>query len=256
MPRIARERSRSGIYHVMLRGANRQEMFHDEEDAVRFLEITERYKKSEIKVYGWCLMGNHVHLLLQEGKEELAVTMKRIGVSFAWFYNWKYKTTGHLFQDRYKSEKIENDEYLITVVRYIHQNPVKAGMVKRPGEWKQSSCRAYYGEECYPPFLLDSNLILSIFSEDREIGVKKFIEYNEMENQDKHLDDHLRIRLTDEEARVEITKAITGYEIANAKSLPKLQRDEVVDKIKEIDGLTQRQMSRILGIPLSLVNRA
>jgi REP element-mobilizing transposase RayT len=241
----------------MLRGTNRQEIFHDDEDSIRFLETLERYKKkSEIMVYGWCLMGNHVHLLLQEGKEELAVTMKRIGVSYAWFYNWKYKTTGHLFQDRYKSEKVESNEYLMAIVRYIHQNPVKAEIVKRPDDWKWSSCQGYYGNGCYPPFLLDSELILGIFSEDKKIGVRRFIEYNEMENEDKYLDDDVKTRLTDEEAREEIPKVIGEYEIANIKSLPKSQRDEMVVRIKEIEGVTQRQVSRILGIPLSLVNRA
>jgi len=257
MPRIAREKSKSGIYHVMLRGANRQEIFHDEEDCARFLETLERYKKkSEMRVYGWCLMGNHVHLLLQESREELAVTMKRIGVSFAWFYNWKYKTTGHLFQDRYKSEKVEDDEYLIAVIRYIHQNPVKAGMVKKPGEWKWSSCQGYYGNGCYPPLLLDSELILGIFSDDRRAAVSRFIEYNEIENEDNFLDDTVRARLTDEEARVEISKVITGYEIAKIKSLPKAQRNEIIARVKEIDGITQRQVSRILGISLSLICRA
>ena len=71
MPRIPRQRSESGIYHIMLRGTNRQEIFHDDEDCLRFLETLDRFKKkSELKVYGWCLMGTHVHLLLGEGKEE------------------------------------------------------------------------------------------------------------------------------------------------------------------------------------------
>ena len=75
--------------------------------------------------------GNHVHLLLREGEEELATTMKRIGVSYATFYNWKYATTGHLFQDRFKSENVETEEYFLTVVRYIPQNPVKVGICGR-----------------------------------------------------------------------------------------------------------------------------
>ena len=88
MPRMPRQRSNSGIYHIMLRGANRQEIFHDTEDNARFLETLKKYKnESGIKVYGWCLIGNHVHLLLQEGKEYLTVTMKRIGVSYVSFYN-------------------------------------------------------------------------------------------------------------------------------------------------------------------------
>lgn len=114
----------------MLRGANRQEIFHDEEDHAQFLKILGRYKqKCKIQVYAWCLMGNHIHLLLKEGDEELAITMKRISVSYVWFYNWKYKTTGHLFQDRYRSENVESDRYLLAAVRYIHQNPVKAGLI-------------------------------------------------------------------------------------------------------------------------------
>jgi REP element-mobilizing transposase RayT len=241
----------------MLRGANRQEIFHDDEDCQRFVETLERYKKkNEVKVHGWCLMGNHVHLLLKEGKEPLAATMKRIGVSSAWFYNWKYKTTGHLFQDRYKSEKVENDEYLLAVVRYIHQNPLKAEMVKSPEEYKWSSCKEYYDKPSNLPSLLDRELVLEIFSGDRKVAVEKFREYNEAENGDRFLDDAVKTRLTDEEARTQISKVTGGYGIAKIKSLPKGQRDEIVAKIKGIEGLTQRQISRILGISLSLINRA
>ncbi|WP_245989507.1 transposase [Ureibacillus thermophilus] len=105
--------SKTGIYHVMLRGANRQEIFHDDEDRLKFLEILTKYKKKvEMKVYAWCLMNNHVHLLIREGNERLSVTMKRIGVSYVQYYHWKYFTTGHLFQDRFKSENVETKHYL------------------------------------------------------------------------------------------------------------------------------------------------
>lgn len=257
MTRLARIKSATGIYHIMLRGANRQEIFHEDEDCLRFLETLELYKKkSEMRVHGWCLMGNHVHLLLQEGKEEISVTMKRIGVSFAWFYNKKYRTIGHLFQDRFKSETVEKDEYLIAVARYIHQNPVKAGMVKKPDDWKWSSCQGYYGRQTFPPALLDSDLLLDLFSNKREVAVNLFMEYNEAENNDKFIDNTKRTRLTDDEARSEINKAIIGYGITEIKGLPKAQRNEILAKVKEIEGIPQRQISRILGIPLSLICRA
>ncbi|WP_308160333.1 transposase [Bacillus sp. ISL-77] len=132
MPRRARVKSGSGIYHIMLRGANRQEIFHDDADCLNFLDLLHKYKlKTKVKIYGWCLMSNHIHLLLREGNEDISTTMKRIGVSFVMYYNWKYGTSGHLFQDRFKSENVENDQYLLTVVRYIHQNPLKARIVKR-----------------------------------------------------------------------------------------------------------------------------
>ena len=119
MPRRAREKSNSGIYHIMLRGANRQEIFHEDEDNLRFLVILDKYsRQSEAKVYGWCLMDNHVHILLREGLEELSLTMKRVGVSFVWYYNNKYETTGHLFQDRFKSEKVESKRLYTSNVFY------------------------------------------------------------------------------------------------------------------------------------------
>jgi REP element-mobilizing transposase RayT len=180
MPRTARGKSKSGIYHIIIRGANRQEIFHDKQDNLRFLEILERFKeKTEIKIHGWCLMNNHIHLLMEEGNEELATTMKRIGVSFVGYYHLKYDTTGHLFQDRYKSENVESEEYLITVIRYIHQNPVKAGLVSMPQEWKWSSCAEYYGEKPYQEGLLDGELILKLFSDDKYVAIKKFREFNE-----------------------------------------------------------------------------
>ena len=114
MPRGPRVKSISGIYHVMLRGANRQEIFHDDIDCMRFLEIIEKYKKvSGMKVYAWCLMNNHVHLLLKEGIEDLSITMKRIGVSYVTYYNLKYNTSGHLFQDRFRSENVESNVIFI-----------------------------------------------------------------------------------------------------------------------------------------------
>ena len=255
MPRMARKKSRTGIYHIILRGTNRQVIFHDDEDNLRFLETLKRYKvEVEIKTLGWCLMSNHVHLLIEEGKEDIAVTMKRIEVSFAWYYNWKYRTTGHLFQDRYRSENIENDEYLMTVIRYIHQNPVKAGVVAQPSDWKWSSCKEYYDVEYYPTILVDSSFILRLFSDDRITAVKRFIEFNEMQNEDSFLDDSKVKRLTDEEARVEMIKLITGIRITEIKNLSKTQRDDMVKKAKGIKGVSQRQIARILGISQALVS--
>ena len=259
MPRIARVKSESGIYHVMLRGANRQEIFHDDEDCLKFLEIVGKYKmKTEMKVYGWCLMNNHVHLLLSEGNENLSVTMKRIGVSFVWYYNWKYRTTGHLFQDRFKSKNVETTKYLLTVLRYIHQNPVKAGIVNRFDEWRWSSCRFYYEKNTDSKKLLDSEFIFKMFSNDIKLAKERFKEFNESYNNDKCLDDSIneRRRLTDEEARLEIKKVLGAIEVAQVKSLARLQRNEVLQKIKEIDGLSQRQAARILGVSQNLISRS
>ncbi|WP_102264462.1 REP-associated tyrosine transposase [Mesobacillus jeotgali] len=258
MPREARRKSKSGVYHVMLRGANRQEIFHDDEDRMKFLDILKKYKRiAKFTMYAWCLMGNHVHLLLREGDEELATTMKRIGVSYATFYNWKYATTGHLFQDRFKSENVETEEYFLTVVRYIHQNPVKAGICPRVEDWQWSSCAGYYGEKYFPGGLLDRNIVLNMFGENRTFAVERFKDFNERSNHDECLEDTYRRRkLTDEQARQEIKQLLGVIGIAQVKSLPGWQRDHYLMQVKTIEGITLRQAARILGVSKDLVHRA
>jgi putative transposase len=101
--------------------------------------------------------------------------------------------------------------------------------------------------------LLDSDLILGIFSENKELAERKFIEYNEIESQDEFLEDTLRTRLTDEEARNKIIKLINGYSIPEIKGLQKEQRNEMLSKIMKLEGLSQRQAARILGISPNLL---
>ena len=118
MPRKTRKKSKSGIYHIILRGQNRQIIFEDDEDKEKFLQTIEECKrKSGFELYGYCLMRNHIHLLLHELKDETGIIMRRIGASYVYWYNWKYRRCGHLFQDRYKSETVETDEYFLTEPR-------------------------------------------------------------------------------------------------------------------------------------------
>ena len=132
MPRQARRKSKSGIYHIMLRGINQQQIFEDSEDFEKILQILKDCKAvSEYKLFAYCLMGNHIHLLVQEDKEPIEQVMKRIATRFVYWYNIKYQRVGHLFQDRFKSEPVEDDTYFLTVLRYIHQNPMKAGLSKK-----------------------------------------------------------------------------------------------------------------------------
>ena len=132
----------------MLRGINRQQIFEEAEDCYKFLAILKEYKEiCGYRVYAYCLMGNHIHLLLKEGTEPLEQVFKRLCGKFVYWYNAKYQRTGHLFQDRFKSEPVDTQEYLQTVIRYIHQNPVKAGICKKISEYAYSSYAAYFAAE-------------------------------------------------------------------------------------------------------------
>ncbi|HET6871462.1 MAG TPA: transposase [Sporolactobacillaceae bacterium] len=241
----------------MLRGANKQEIFHDDGDYRRFLDTLEKYKEvSGVDVFGWCLMTNHVHLLIREGDEPISTTMKRLAVSYVGYYNLKYHTTGHLFQDRFRSENVESHRYLMTVIRYIHQNPIKAGMVKRAEEWKWSSCLGYYNKKVYPKGLLDKKYILSLFSADAVEARESFKTFNETVNGDQCLDNVRVSRLTDQEAREEIRTFLGAIEITQVKGMPKLQRNVLLHEIKKIEGLSQRQIARILGVSPNLIFKA
>ena len=143
MPRAAREKSESGYYHVILRGIGKQILFEDDEDNERFLSTVQRYRMElGFELVAYCLMENHVHLLLRDTKDQLNLIMKKIAGSYAYYFNHKNDRSGHLFQDRFGSEAVEDDDYLLTVIRYIHRNPEKAGIAKA-GEYRWSSYDAY-----------------------------------------------------------------------------------------------------------------
>jgi putative transposase len=251
MPRQARKKSKSGIYHIMLRGINRQVLFEEEEDRAKLLSTLREYKiKSGYRILGYCLMDNHIHLVIQEGKEPIASTMKRIGVSYVFWYNWKNKRSGHLFQDRYKSESIEDDQTLLSVLRYIHQNPIKAGMIENVSEFKWSSYNEYVGM----PRIVDTELVLGMFSGNEQTAKVRFAEYT-AESCEGKASIEADKRLTDDEARERIQR-IVDKTYAEVQQLGKEKRDEILRRIKDIEGLSIRQIARITGFTVNVVARA
>jgi len=127
--RKQREKSESGIYHAMLRGINRQIIFEDDEDREMFTGTANASRgENNYRVYAYCLMDNYVHLLLHERDDSVSTAGKRIASRYVYWFNKKHDRNGHLFQGRFKSEVVEDDRYFLTVLRYIHQNPLMAGL--------------------------------------------------------------------------------------------------------------------------------
>ena len=219
MPRQARKKSKTGIYHIMLRGINQQQIFEDSEDFDKFLQVLKDCKAiSEFKIFAYCLMGNHIHLLIQEVVEPIEQIMKRIATRFVYWYNIKYRRVGHLFQDRFKSEPIEDDAYFLTVLRYIHQNPIKAGISKKLQSYQYSS---------YNEFLETSNLIDNEFVFEI-IDKEQFISFNNEKSFDKCLDveENSRIKVTDEQAQKIIEKYSKCKNVSEFQSLDVKLRDK------------------------------
>lgn len=144
MAKKLRRKSSTGIYHIILRGINKQVIFHDELDYRKFLEVLQDVKTiSGFGIHAYCIMNNHVHILIEEKEEPLSTIMQRIGSRYVYWYNHRYDRVGHLFQGRYRSQPVNDAKYLFTVLRYIHQNPVKARIRAHCSDYRWSSYREY-----------------------------------------------------------------------------------------------------------------
>ena len=248
MPRQARKKSENGIYHIMLRGINQQQIFEDEEDYAKFLDILKECKEiSEYKVFAYCLMGNHIHLLVKEGTENLEQMFKRICGRFVYWYNTKYRRVGHLFQDRFKSEPVDSERYFFTVLRYIHQNPVKAGICKRVEDYIYSS----YSEYICSSILVDTDYVLGFATLEEFIGLNR----ENVDNACMDIADKVIPRVTDEQARTLIKKIAKCNNASEFQELECTVRDRCLKKLREKD-VSIRQLSRLTGISFSVIRRA
>ena len=247
MPRQARRKSKTGIYHIMLRGINQQQIFEDSEDFEKFLQVLNDCKViSEFKIFAYCLMGNHIHLLIQELKEPIEQFMKRIATRFVYWYNIKYQRVGHLFRDRFKSEPVEDDAYFLTVLRYIHQNPIKAGFCKKIEQYQYSSFNEFFSRN----YLIDTEFVFGIIPKD------DFIAFNNAPSSDRclEIEDKPLVKVTDEQAQKIIQRYSNCKNVAEFQTLDIKARDKYLKKFKE-NGLSIRQISRLTGVSFGTVRK-
>jgi REP element-mobilizing transposase RayT len=244
MPRGAREKSSSGIYHIMLRGINKQVIFNDEEDFSRFIYYLGRYKKeSDYKIYSYCLMNNHIHLILKENSVELESILKRIAGSYAQWYNRKYSRVGHLFQDRFKSKAVEDERYLFAAMRYIHMNPVKDNISKSMENYVWSS----YSDYLYGRGITDILGPLKIFSNDRRDAIQKFIKMH-MEYIDEGYDFVKYENIVSDDELITIIQDMHGINIEEINSFSNTRLSEILKSIQTINKVGITRMAKITGI--------
>ncbi len=228
----------------MLRGINRQQIFMEEEDYQHFLDVlTECRKISKFELYSWCLMSNHIHLLLRPVEEPLEQVMKRIGTRYVVWYNKKHARTGHLFQDRYKSEPITDDAYFLTVLRYIQNNPVKAGICEDAENYPWSSAADYVAGQG----------ITDIKFAEEMTGRKALLEYLKEKTNEECMDDEPP-RLNDRQAKDAIL-AIIGDDSFDACLSRIAGHPELYMQSLQKAGLSIRQISRLTGLSLTIVRK-
>ena len=175
MARRLRVEVEGGLYHLITRGVARQDIFHDEQDRAKFLALLAEQKlKLPYYLYAYCLMTNHIHLLIERRVDDVGRTMQRILTGYAQYYNRRYRRTGHVFQGRHKAVLCQSDPYLAELVRYIHLNPVRAKMVDLPEQYPYSSHREYMG--LVPKGIVDVDPVLRRFGRPRGAARARFAE--------------------------------------------------------------------------------
>ena len=245
MPRKSREYSISNIYHVILKGNDRQDIFYDEEDRYLFLEkIKILRKKFKFDVFSYCLMSNHIHIVIKVEDIFLSKLMQSLGIRYSMYFNKKYNRTGHLFEERFFSKKIENLRYLLEVTKYIHRNPEKA-CIQKTEDYKWSSYNEYiYGNRD----IIDTRVLLHYYDNKIENFKKHTLENNDKEIIGKYAEFELKKMLSEIELNEIIKKK---FELINASDISNLEvdkRNAYIKELKEIEGTSLSQLSRVTKV--------
>ena len=249
MSRQPRKHSETGMYHIIFRGISRVNIFEDEKDFKKMYEVIQSQKeKMQFEIYAYCFMNNHVHLFLRE-KEigDISKIMHKILTSYARWYNIKYLRTGILFENRYKSEPVEDERYFLGLIRYIHQNPVKANIVSAIEEYKWSSYNDYVKQK---KALTDIDFALNMLDDKRKRAIKSFVELHETEETETY---EICSRNNAKTRRM-IMSEMGGKEPNTIALMSREERDETVKRLVD-KGISKSALERETGISRGTIIR-
>lgn len=254
MARTARSRSSLNLYHIIVRGINKQDIFLDNQDKRKFLkELIITKEKFNFKIYAYVIMPNHVHLILKEQDDSISKIMHRIQLCYSEYLNSKYERVGHVFQGRFNSKSVEDVEYLKCAIRYVHLNPDKAGIGKY-NNYLWSSYRSYTKEN--KSKLVDTEDILELFREDRNPR-KKFEEYHKEKSKYQYNKEDTEFELLnkiDDSTLIRIIKENMDLNaIYDIQKLNNKYRDDILKQLIAIKGTTTKQISRVTGISTRII---
>ncbi|MDR7871296.1 MAG: transposase [Tissierellaceae bacterium] len=241
MPRIYRQESPTGYYHVMTRGINKDKIFRYESDKKYLLKIiVEKNREVFCNIYSYCIMDNHLHLLIEGSIDDLSLLMKKVNSSYAFYYNSKNNRIGPVFQDRFKSEIIFNDEHFLCVLRYIHNNPVKANMVSKAEFYNRSSMKEYIEGE--------NHIITRDALEIVNINFKtidNFIEFHQIEDENDYLEvvEELMIN-KDEYGKRIVSRYLEQVKIDTVEELK--NKDELIIRLLEEEKFSYREIGKLV----------
>jgi putative transposase len=176
MPRMARLKDKQSIYHIMVRSIKEVNLFQTEKDKLRYFKILLKYKeKYKFKIYAYCLLDNHGHLMIDANGADISKIMHSINFSYAQYFNREHGRHGHLFQERFKSKIVEQDDYLVALSAYIHRNPQDIPRYSRDlDKYPFSSLREYINDtDQYA--ILDKDFLYNLLNIKTEKNLKEYL---------------------------------------------------------------------------------
>ncbi|MDJ1122022.1 transposase [Olsenella sp. YH-ols2217] len=250
MPRTGRRRSSSGIYHVTSRGVGRLAIFEGDEDKLAFLNRVRLVLADErdVRLFAWVLMDNHLHFVVEDPHDTLNRFLARITGPYATRFNELHGHVGHVYQNRPHVVPVESDEQLLNTVRYVHQNPVRAGL-SPDCDWPWSSYREYLGQ----PGLVCPDLVLEMLGGPD--GFRAFHEIMPSAVETAALRKGLRAHVTDVDATAVVRELLGDRPLEQIGKLGRKERDAALRHLKAV-GLTAKQIERHTGVGRGIIGRA
>ena len=248
MPRLPRL-DVIGHYHIVNRGVDKRVVYKDEEDFHHFLKLLcSASLIYEVTVHSYVLMSNHYHLLIETSQENLSKYMKHINAYYAMYFNKKYKRSGHLWQGRFKSWFVTDEAYLYALVAYIEYNPIKAKMIKKLGEYKYSSYRAF-GEKEEAIACMKESFVFKMYED-----VKERLSFIEYAHDERILDEIKKasnlVVSSIKEKKIDIKKIEKKLQKANNIE----ERNSIIYQASKV-GLSQDKLAIIVGVSQTQINR-
>ena len=253
MSRQKRQLSKNGLYHIICRGISRQNIFEESSDYIKLKDIIRKVlNQTEAELYAFCFMTNHIHLFLKENKPgDISKIMAKILSHYATWFNIKYMRSGALFSNRYKSEPIEDERYYLTLIRYIHQNPVKAGMVASVDEYPYTSYDEYISGS---GDIATINFTLDMLNENKKLAIEQFRDFHKSEETEVYEINDSR-RKSPELIRRIIMSELSGDEPAALKSYNKEKRNAIIRKLVFETQIPKSALERATGISRGTIIR-
>ncbi|MCK5599974.1 transposase [bacterium] len=277
MPRSARLDIEGSYYHLICRGQRKNPLFFSSKDRQKYFEMfNEILEEHDLAVHVYCLMTNHVHLLVRRNKIHLHNFMKRLNTRYAMYFNHKYNVAGHVFQNRYKSMIVLDESYLMHLVKYIHMNPVKAKICDEPSEYEYSSASYYESNkeenisglrslpvfrstEDYLEFMAAGPDEFPTFKDSigNEIAYINFDKRQEGREKGKYIEKRREIEKTQEKCNILFKE--NGYDLKVLKSMKnfgenrKTLRNAFLLLLKE--GISRAGIARLMEVNRSTVGR-